>query len=299
MTGLFFVPPASAKKPHHAKGHRGHKSHGFGHVSIGPYGFDVGYIGKNFGVNVGPFMPGFADGFGVADGPGPEIGYAQPPIGPVTNVVPAFSGPPAVHGAYGQSPAIAPAMRTVVPTVATEFQSMAETAFSRGHYTHALRLSQHALLDDPRNGKLQLFVSQVLLALGDYPAAAASLAAGISTLNAREWGYVVERMGQFGRNQDYVMHMNRLVQSIHEHPGTSSARLLRGYHYLYLGHQVAARDDLQLVAADEGNNHVARLLLNRLDARQPATNSPVPSPPAPGPESPVELLPTPALRSAK
>lgn len=155
--------------------------------------------------------------------------------------------------------------RSTITAAMTEagllYQRRAEDAFRAGVYSQALRLASHAAVEMPRNGKLQLFISQTLFALGEYQEAVAALHQGTSLLESKDWGRVVQDYAQYYRNEDYVKQMDRLVEFIAKNPNAAYAWTLRGYHYGYLGHKEAARSDLaKAVELDASDKLAVRLL---------------------------------------
>ncbi|MDA0660448.1 MAG: hypothetical protein O3C60_16625, partial [Planctomycetota bacterium] len=90
--------------------------------------------------------------------------YADP--FPDSGVLPV--APPAVAPA-AEVPRAAPFI--AVAANASDFQSRAEQAFREHRFDEAARLSDHATVEDPQNGKLYLFAAQAKFALGEYEAA--------------------------------------------------------------------------------------------------------------------------------
>ena len=134
-----------------------------------------------------------------------------------------------------------------------------------------MRFSNHAIVDDGDNGKLHLFASQALFAMGDYRAAAAALERGASLLPQSEWGYVVENYRQFYRGDDYVTQMESLVTSIKENPKVAEAHLVRGYQYAFLGYNEAAKKVLEVAVELESRDRLAADLLAMVSGEAPST----------------------------
>ena len=170
---------------------------------------------------------------------------------------------------------------SIIPTegLAIEFQARAEQAFKEGRYLDAAKLSNHALIEDGENGKLHLFASQVLFALGDYRSSAAAIQRAAAILEKKDWGFVVENFKQFYRGKDYVTQMDELVKFIKENPDAPYAHFLRGYHYLYLGHKKAAQTPLTKAVELESRDRLAAELLVMAGGKVPETGQPA-APPA-------------------
>jgi hypothetical protein len=197
--------------------------------------------------------------------------------------------PRSYYGAYGTNYAaprvVAPnyaaaggssANGAVVPAAgaAAEFQRRAEQAFREHRYDEAARLSHHAIVEDNQNGKLYLFASQALFALGEYQAASAAIQQAAALLDRSEWGFVVENYRRIYRGPDYVTQMARLVEFIEKNPEAAYAYFLRGYHYVYLGHEEAARKQLSKALELESRDRLAAELLTLVGGTPPAAAEP-------------------------
>ncbi|MHC4178078.1 MAG: hypothetical protein ACYSWU_11265, partial [Planctomycetota bacterium] len=144
---------------------------------------------------------------------------------------------------------------------AADFQLQAERAFREHRYEDAARLSNHAIVEDGQNGKLHLFASQTLFAVGDYRSAAAAIQQAAALLDRSQWGFVVENYKKFYRGDDYVTQMAKLGEFIKENPDASYAYFLRGYHYKFLGYDEAARKQLAKAVELESRDRLAAELL--------------------------------------
>ena len=242
----------SARKPPGPPAHARSNNHHHGRhwdVQVGPYGFD--YHSKHFGLHIGPVLRGY-----VA------------PIHRERIIVERAADAPEVV----ELPTL---IKTIAPAAA--YQAAAERAFRIRNYLDALRLANHALVEDPNNGKLHLFISQALFAIGEYRGAASVLYQSVELLDREQWGYVVENYRRFYTNADYVEQMKELDAYIKLHPQASYARLVRGYHYQYLGHENAARREFTRVLDLERRDELAARLLALLAGDVPV---PVPTPEA-------------------
>ena len=116
-----------------------------------------------------------------------------------------------------------------------------------------------------------------MFAIGEYRGAASVLYQSVELLDREQWGYVVENYRRFYTNADYVEQMKELDAYIKLHPQAGYARLVRGYHYQYLGHKNAARREFTRVLDLERRDELAARLLALLDRDVPV---PVPTPEA-------------------
>ena len=255
----------------------GNYYNGFGN-NYGGYGGYYGGYGNGLGLSIGlpllrllsgPYYSGFSgSGYGYGGG---YPGY------------PAYSGYGSSYGpTYVPSTAPSTSYRvqtsnaTLVPTSsdAATYQAQAEQAFREHRYEDAARNVDHAIVEDGQNGKLYLFASQVLFALGDYQASAAALQQGAGLLDRSEWGFIVQNYTRIYRGDDYVTQMARLVDFIDENPDTAFAHFLRGYHYVYLGHTDAARKQLTKAVELEPRDQLAAELLKSVGGTVPAAGKP-------------------------
>ncbi len=230
-----------------------------GHYSYGRYGY--GYRGSSFNVYFGSPLYNsnrYADGV-LYDNMLPYyMPYAVPVPVPLTM-------PYVVEEVVAPAESVSPVAPngSVIPAAgsAAEFQRQAEQAFQEHRYEDAARLSNHAIVEDNQNGKLHLFASQTFFALEDYASAAAAVQQAASLLERSEWGFVVENYQEFYRGEDYVTQMAKLDEYLVQNPKAAHVYFLRGYHFLFLGHKGAARDDLAQAVELESRDRLAGELL--------------------------------------
>ena len=172
---------------------------------------------------------------------------------------------------------------------AADYQLEAEAAFQGRGYEEAARLSNHAIVEDSQNGKLHLFASQTFFALGDYTSAAAAVQQAAALLDRSEWGFVVENYQRFYRGEDYVTQMSKLNEYLAKNPDAAYAYFLRAYHYQFLGHKEAARNDLAKAVELENRDELAKEMLKMAGGRVHE--------PAPVLPPPAEILPPPAVEA--
>ncbi|NLS90622.1 MAG: tetratricopeptide repeat protein [Planctomycetaceae bacterium] len=234
-------------------------SHYPGYYSYGRYGY--GYRGSSFSIYLGSSLYNY-----------PSYTYYEPYYYSVPYYVPYTVPVPYVVEEVVEGAAVEPSPAVTAPMVengavipaaenAAEFQLQAERAFQEHRYDDAARLSNHAIVEDNQNGKLHLFASQTFFALEDYASAAAAVQQAASLLDRSQWGFVVENYQEFYRGEDYVTQMAKLDEYIAKNPDAAHAYFLRGYHFLFLGHKEAARDDLAKAFALENRDLLAAELL--------------------------------------
>lgn len=151
---------------HHASANHGYRTHGYlhgdhhyapSHLSL-YYGSGSGYYGFGYYADSARSRYGYDYGSPYTFS-APAGGCSSPAYYAGTNpVVPA-----ARSGCCGsRSTAVAEP-----PQPGLDYRRGAEEAFRAERYDQALRLGNHALVETPGNGKLHLFVSQLLFAIGD------------------------------------------------------------------------------------------------------------------------------------
>ena len=233
-----------------------------GRFYYGRYGY--GYRGSSLSVYLGSPLYGST------------TYYYEPYYYSVPYYVPyAVPVPYAVETAVAEPAPAAPlvsANGAVIPAAgdAAEYQGQAEEAFRERRYEDAARLSNHAIVDDSQNGKLHLFASQAFFALEDFVSAAAAVQQAAALLDRSEWGFVVENYQQFYQGDDYVDQMEKLNEAIAKEPDAAYAYFLRGYHFLFLGHEEAAQKDLLKAVELEPRDLLAAELLRMAGGEVPA-----------------------------
>jgi tetratricopeptide (TPR) repeat protein len=274
----------------YAYGHGGYRTFGgYGgpryHGGYGYRGYGYGW-GYPVGLGLG-FGLGYGLGYGYGSWGYPYYGYYGYSPYPATVVVAApaattpypavqtYSGsvttpinnsnpsPPSAIDAEGVPPAPIPAPPPEGdPESASEFSRRAETAFFLADYPRAIHEWRHAVIDDPKNPKLLLFLSQALFAAGRYDEAAGAAQAGLRKLPKDQWGSVVAGYKDlYGRPEDYTAQLRALEAAIKEQPRAPALRFLAGYHYSFLGFRKQAVDQLNIVVKDSSRDDIARDLL--------------------------------------
>ena len=236
------------RNQHSRKNHNG-RSNGFTGISLSPAGIGITLQNRNFGIDIAPGTLGsiqrqftqqqFAGAFGDQ-----AAGFESP------NMVLPNTGGPLVDVWNGQQPLPAQPLvnndaanfRTVVPTnsAAKQFQSTAENAFKSGNYQAAMRSLHHATIEDPQNGLIHLFGSQIAFAMGDYQASANAILTGTELSPREDWYFVIRNFRRFYEGKEYVSQMSRLNNYCNQHPNESFAQALRAYHFQGLGEVKAA-----------------------------------------------------------
>jgi hypothetical protein len=239
----------------------------YSHFYFRPYGYGYGYYGPSFGIYLGLPLYGYYDYYTY---------YTEPPYTVYTAPNTVYTTPYVEESAPVEStyaPPTVSANGAVIPALgeAAEFQLQAERAFREHRYEDAARFSNHAIVEDGQNGKLYLFASQTMYALGDFRSAAAAIQQAAALLDRSEWGFVVENYKKFYRGDDYATQTAKLVEFVKEHPEASYAYFLLGYHYKFLGYDEAARRNLAKAVELESRDRLAAELLVMAGGEAPGT----------------------------
>ncbi len=285
MVHGLFVALVSADNKHKGR-HRG--GHGYGHgftgLAITPAGVGITFQNRNFGIAIAPgtvrsLYHGYSGGDGYIDS---NPHFESRPFIAESVYSPAIVGPTIEPTEFGQSTAYQPVPepagvveRSFLPTnpAASGYQSAAETAFRDRDYSTSLRAIRHALLDDPENGYLHLFASQVYFAIGDYETATDAILVATELLDPADWFYVVKNFRTFYRGNEYVEQMDQLNRYSKTDSRRSFAQSLQAYHFFGLEHSDAAYQIAQQAIDVNPNDRLARILLTQF---QPRIDAPVP-----------------------
>jgi len=242
-----------AKKPPghrgNGHGHHGNSNKGYHRVNVGPGGISYGYQSRNFGIVIGPSLGSYVDPYYAPR----RVNYGS-------------------HGSYYERPDMV--LPPIIPPQNEQmlgYHQQAENAFRQQQYSDAARLAKHALIEDSRNGKLHLFLSQALFAVGDYYGSADSIRQALPLLKRHQWGYIVESRQNYYANQQYATQLTRLTTFIDNNPRASDAFFVRGYQRLFLGQERAARLDLEVASQLDEQDPFAEELL-RFTRAVPASN---------------------------
>ena len=148
-----------------------------------------------------------------------------------------------------------------------EFSSAALDAFHRGDYHEAIRLAEHAAIDNPKDVKVHQLMAQALFALGIYRGAAIEAHAALALGPAMNWDTLY---GYYGDASAFETQLRALEKYAGDHPKAPEAAFLLGYQYQMTGFPKNAIaqyvEAIQLVPADK----FAAKLVTDLGGKVPA-----------------------------
>jgi tetratricopeptide (TPR) repeat protein len=130
------------------------------------------------------------------------------------------------------------------PDTAIDIFDQARDAFQRNELKEALALVDKAIQELPTDATLHEFRALCLFALQEYKVAAATLYAVLAAGPGWDW----ETMRSlYGDVAPYTDHLRLLESYLKANPKSAAARFVLAYHYLVLGHQYAAIQELENV----------------------------------------------------
>jgi uncharacterized protein (TIGR03066 family) len=155
----------------------------------------------------------------------------------------------------------------------------ARAAFAEGDYATALKLTDQAVAQMPKDAVLHEFRSLVLFALKRYPESAAAIHAVLAV--GPGWDYPT--LSSIYSDIDvYTTQLRALEAACKKNPKAADARFLLGYHYLTLGYTDEALAQFKKVVQLQPKDSVAPSLVATLSPRdaKPKEEEPAAAPKA-------------------
>jgi tetratricopeptide (TPR) repeat protein len=190
-----------------------------------------------------------------------------------TTVVPS-AGVSAVPAGVSSAPAAAPpsgassaAATAPPPGVSQEGVTkfdQARDAFFEGQYDQALKLTDAAVAQMPRDAVLHEFRSLVLFALGRYAESAATIHPVLDVGPGWDWKTV---SGLYPSVDVYTNQLRALEAACSKDPKAADLRFLLGYHYLTCGYSDQALKEFRHASELRPNDSVAASLVATLSPR--------------------------------
>jgi tetratricopeptide (TPR) repeat protein len=154
----------------------------------------------------------------------------------------------------------------------------ARAAFLEGRYDEALKLTDSAVAQMPRDAVLHEFRSLVLFALGRYAESAAAIHAVLDVGPGWDWKTL---SSLYPSVEVYSNQLRALEAASEKDPKAAELWFLLGYHYLTCGHQESALGMFRGAAKLQPKDTVAAALVATLsprDAKSAAPTAAVPQP---------------------
>jgi tetratricopeptide (TPR) repeat protein len=179
---------------------------------------------------------------------------------PVAYTEPVVTAPLELAAEAGQPPALP---KDVSEEAIKKFDQ-ARAAFLEGMYEQALKLTDEAVAQMPRDAVLHEFRSLVLFALKRYPEAAAAIHAVLAV--GPGWD-LKTLTGLYLTMDTYTKQLRALEAARNKEPKRADLRFLTGYHYLTLGYPDEALEELRRASELQPKDTVAAALVGTLSPR--------------------------------
>jgi tetratricopeptide (TPR) repeat protein len=204
-------------------------------------------------------------GFGYSDYSNPY--YAEDMSAVYTEPVITMPAEPVQEVAGAAAPALPPG---VSADAVAKFDE-ARAAFMDGKYDEALKLTDAAVAQMPRDAVLHEFRSLVLFALQRYPESAAAIHAVLDVGPGWDW----ETLSSLYPNIEvYTNQLRALEAARDKNPKAADLCFLLGYHYLSCGHMEPALTMFQWAAKLQPKDTVAASLVATLTPREAGPSAP-------------------------
>jgi tetratricopeptide (TPR) repeat protein len=173
--------------------------------------------------------------------------------------------PPAVPATAPQagSPPVSGSPPDATSTAVSQFDQ-ARDAFLQGQYDVALKLTDDAIKQMPRDAVLHEFRSLVLFALGRYPESAATIHPVLDVGPGWDWKTL---SGLYANVDIYTQQLRALESARDRDPKAADLRFLLGYHYLTCGHTDQALTEFRQAHELQPKDAVAAALVATLSPR--------------------------------
>jgi tetratricopeptide (TPR) repeat protein len=203
---------------------------------------------------------------------------------PVDYSTPVLTPPIEVASETAEAPAALPP--GVSPAAVSKFDQ-ARAAFLEGKYEEALKLTDAAVAQMPRDAVLHEFRSLVLFALQRYPESAAAIHAVLDVGPGWDWKTL---SGLYPSVAVYTTQLRALEDARDADPKSAAVHFLLGYHYLSGGHPDAAVSEFKRAAKLQPRDTVSAKLVATLSPRDAEPTAPLPSAGAPKAVPPDNLI---------
>jgi len=234
---------------------------GYGYSGLGGLGYGLGGGGLGGGYGLNPWLLN-------------SLGYQWGYYGGFMN--PYYGSNYAMPYNYSQPVYLAYQGDNYQPpqAVVSDFEA-ARQAFRNGDYDQALSLVDRVIKDNPSDTVAHEFRALTLFALGRYDESAATL----NSLLAVAPGWSWETMSKLYPDvRTYERQLRDLEAFVKDEPKSAAGRFLLGYHYLFEGHQDAARRQFERVVDLQPKDRVAQQLLAGLEKPDNRTANAEPPP---------------------
>ncbi len=192
----------------------------------------------------------------------PVYNYSQPIV--LNNYASAEPATGDASVASAQTPA--PPQANPAANDATALVDQAREKFYGKQYATARELCDKALQKSPQDPVIHELRALCLFALGEYPEAAATLNALLATAPGMDW---TTMSTLYKETSTYTLQLRKLEKHCEAKPDDAAAAFVLAYHYLVLGEQDAAVDELRRVVQNQPRDTTAKRMLDALAPEAP------------------------------
>jgi tetratricopeptide (TPR) repeat protein len=230
-----------------------------------------------WGVNSLGYQFGYSDYYNPYYTESMPAYYSEPiitvPVEPVQTVItqPAQAAPTQAVQVQ-EAPAAAPLPPGVSAEAVSKFDQ-ARSSFYDGKYDEALKLTDAAVAQMPRDAVLHEFRSLVLFALKRYAESAATIYSVLNVGPGWDWETL---SGLYSSIDTYKSQLRDLEEASTQDPKSATLQFLLGYHYLTCGHQENALKAFRRTLELQPKDSVAASLVASLSPRE-AQPAPTPT----------------------
>jgi tetratricopeptide (TPR) repeat protein len=219
-------------------------------------------------------------GFGYSDYYNPyytesmPVYYSEPIISAPAEYVQTVTVEQGAPAAAAQAAPAAPAAAAPTPSVSSEAVAkfdQARAAFYENNYDEALKLTDAAVAQMPRDAVLHEFRSLVLFALQRYAESAAAIHAVLDVGPGWDWKTL---SGLYPNIDIYKSQLRALETASDNDPKSAALQFLLGYHYLTCGHEENALKAFRRAAELQPKDSVSASLNATLSPRDAQPSKP-------------------------
>lgn len=209
--------------------------------------------------------------------------YSQPIV--VNNYVSTSTTDASEATSTAPSPDNVTASPSAVETEANQLVDQVRDKFYGKQYATARELCDRALQKSPQDPVIHELRALCFFALGDYSQSAATLNALLASAPGMDW---TTMSTLYKETSTYTLQLRKLEKHCEAKPDDAGAAFVLAYHYLVLGEQDSAVDQLRRVVQTQPRDTTAKRMLQSL---APDTPDDPPTPQSPGSENAPETQP--------
>ncbi len=233
-----------------------------------------GHWGNNWYVPLAAGLTGWAVGASTASwGYGYTYAYSNPyyvaaaePVYDYSQPIVIYNQPAATSEAVADpnvqsEPPAAPPEPTPAEEIARQEFELAMTRFKSGDYVQSLSAVDAAIRQVADDPVMHEFRALCLFAVGQYQPAAATLNSLLAVAPGMDW---TSMSSLYGNTDDYQAQLRRLQDFVRKNGDDAAARFVLAYHYLVVGEQDLALEQLEKVVELQPQDMTATRIVQAL-----------------------------------